>query len=193
MQDPILTPVTAFTNSIYITQLDFDLDSVRDKILDLEAHLPGVHKSNRGGWQSESFGADTVPDFMQPVVDKISRLLWPVYTQMTLAEHPLMSNFWFNVNRQGNTNSVHNHPRCYFSAVWYVNVPNNSGDLVFYRPDMMLDYLPVRDATSPNNFGKYEVYPKNNQLVIFPSYLYHSVTDNCNTQEPRISVAFNFK
>ena len=71
--------------------------------------------------------------------------------------------------------------------------PKNSGDIVFYDPRPAPVYFHP-NAKSPNllNAQVNSVSPKEGLLVLFPSYLDHSVNKNLSNEE-RIVISFNIR
>ena len=69
-----------------------------------------------------------------------------------------------------------------------------SGDLIFHHPsDFSMTYTwddSVISNFKEHNSGAWILPPVENQLVMFPSWLQHSVEDNLSDEE-RISIAFN--
>ena len=111
---------------------------------------------------------------------------------------PKLSGLWFNVNKKGNFNKVHNHlggsVNCSFSAAYYLKTPKNSGKINFTNPD---PYFPMNPFFSKKlkfgncfNSPEYWVVPKEMDLIIFPSSLIHYVEPNLSNEE-RISLSFN--
>ena len=102
---------------------------------------------------------------------------------------------WANVNHAGSHNSVHNHCNSHWSGVYYVKVPQfdpddlpRAGDIMFYDPRGAVNMMmhPGR-----NNDGEaIRVSPIAGHLLIFPSWLYHSVNP-FKSDVVRISIAFN--
>lgn len=165
-------------------------------ILDRRASDPGLKKSNQGGWHSSE-----------------DLLAWPIPQIKTLQER-IIEGFrratartskgqgyqgkiqlaaWANVNEEGHSNEVHNHPQCAWSGIYYVEAaasaqtPEDSGMLHFSDPrggaGMAPDYFGV--------FGKSrEVQPENGRMLLFPSWLNHGVRPYRGKDE-RISIAFN--
>ena len=78
------------------------------------------------------------------------------------------------------------------SGVYYVNMP--SGSLILYHPaENVLEYDWGPDVVSEYvgyNSSLYSLNPTNNTLVLFPSWLSHSVGPNTST-ENRITISFN--
>ena len=69
----------------------------------------------------------------------------------------------------------------------------NSGDIIFYDPRLAPVYTYPK-AVSPNylNAQVNGISPKEGALVLFPSYLDHSVNANLSKEE-RIVISFNLK
>ena len=77
--------------------------------------------------------------------------------------------------------------------MYYPKVPKGEcGDLIFYRDNLMLSYLPsyIVDEWNDLTSGTTTYIPKDSMLLIFPSWFEHSVTANL-TNEDRISISFN--
>lgn len=47
---------------------------------------------------------------------------------------PVVLDCWAVVNGPGASNTVHNHPNCFLSGVYYVEAPPDCGDLFFLDP-----------------------------------------------------------
>ena len=98
---------------------------------------------------------------------------------------------WAIINIGGASNSRHHHGNSDISAAYYVRAPKNCGEIVFYDPRPAPVYFhPL--STKPNslNATQNSVNPVEGGLVLFPSYLDHSVNPNISNEE-RIVVSFN--
>lgn len=97
---------------------------------------------------------------------------------------------WANVSSPGGSHRLHSHPNSLLSGVWFAAVPPGSGQLEFRDPRpsgwLRLD----RQTTTAANAQVIGVDPQEGLLVVFPSWLPHSVATNRGNGE-RISVAFN--
>jgi uncharacterized protein (TIGR02466 family) len=103
-----------------------------------------------------------------------------------------LNGIWINENFTGSLNSKHLHPQSNFSGVYYIKVPENSGDIIFYRDEILYDYLENYKIFNSSEFNISEkIEIKEDDLILFPSFLNHSVEKNLN-KDSRISVAFNF-
>lgn len=104
------------------------------------------------------------------------------------------SGAWINVSSPGNFQEFHNHTSNHFSAVYYVRVPSNSGNIVFRSYDHAGDMfaLPFNINTEKEPaFRTYFVTPKDSALIMFRSNLEHMVQKNRSTDD-RISIALNY-
>ena len=87
----------------------------------------------------------------------------------------LKAGFWFNAMEAGHRTTLHHHDEDdeLLSAVYYIRVPDNSGDLI----------LPEGDR-------KISIQPQAGKMVMFAPSLLHEVTANLGTGL-RLSVGMN--
>ena len=104
-----------------------------------------------------------------------------------------INNMWAIVNTGGSANLRHQHGNSTISGAYYVRAPVNSGDIVFYDPRPAPVYSHP-NTTNPNflNAQVNGVSPKEGALVLFPSFLDHSVNENISSSE-RIVISFNIR
>ena len=104
-----------------------------------------------------------------------------------------INNMWAIINTGGSANLRHQHGNSTISGAYYVRAPENSGDIVFYdpRPAPVYSY-PNIDKPNILNAQVNGVNPKEGALVLFPSYLDHSVNENLSNDE-RIVISFNIR
>jgi len=100
---------------------------------------------------------------------------------------------WFNVAEPNNFQEFHIHPTCHFSSVYYISVPENSGNLLFKSHEANADMFPLPPANKDVIAARkvYPFYPKEQDLIIFRSNLQHMVGMN-QSSEDRITFAMNF-
>jgi len=185
-----LVKLIPFFNPIYISSIDVELSSIEDSILRIKDNELGVSISNAGGWQSRGYHSKEKL-FMSSLISRIDLEVNGVYEDLGISKNPQLGNFWFNVNEKYHYNHQHNHPGSYISAVLYVRAPENCGQIVFDRPDPFHDW--IHDCNpNDNNIAKIFQQPRDNMLLIFPSYIKHYVEMNMS-DSPRISIALNYK
>jgi uncharacterized protein (TIGR02466 family) len=99
----------------------------------------------------------------------------------------LISENWINVAPPGAYQEIHNHSNSLYSGVLYIDVGDNSGDLVLYNQNRLTSILMPPNKLNPS---KFRIKPKNKKLIMFPSWLDHLVTENKSPQD-RISISWN--
>ena len=87
----------------------------------------------------------------------------------------LKAGFWFNAMEAGHRTTLHHHDENdeLLSAVYYIRVPDNSGDLILHDGDR-----------------KVSIQPQEGKLVMFAPNVLHEVAANLGTGL-RLSVAMN--
>jgi len=97
---------------------------------------------------------------------------------------------WINNSKPGDYQEYHIHPTSHFSIIYYVDVPENSGNTIFKgNEESNMFPIPCKEPTQAgSNHWIYE--PKNNDLVIFRSNVYHMVDTN-RSSDNRITISAN--
>ncbi len=101
-----------------------------------------------------------------------------------------ISESWINVYDRGHAQEAHQHANNVISGIYYIQAPPGCSNLMFYSPvaDTMID-PPTREPNRLNSMAVF-VPVKVGRLVLFRSYLRHSVPPN-NATGHRVSLAFN--
>jgi len=97
---------------------------------------------------------------------------------------------WVNLYAPGAAHRAHSHPNNFLSAVYYVRTGPGADSINFHDPRSQAGIIrpPVTELTSANT-DQVVVRVKNGTLLVFPSYLQHSVDANASS-EGRVSVSF---
>ena len=152
----------------------------------------GINKSNIKGWHSKDFNLnDKEPqNFASFLLSYVEQVMVDMNWDM-LKQNVKISNMWAIVNTGGSANLRHQHGNSTISGAYYVRAPESCGDIIFYDPRPAPVYSHP-NATSPNSLNAQVngISPKEGALVLFPSYLDHSVNENLSSSE-RIVVSFN--
>jgi|TARA_B100001093_G_scaffold372521_1_gene357464 uncharacterized protein (TIGR02466 family) len=99
---------------------------------------------------------------------------------------------WINMHDPGDHAPKHHHINSCYSGVYYIQTPYNSGGIVFTKsPSHMEQIFAHPSEGNLWNSSEWEFPTKAGDLILFPSYLTHSVPKN-ESKEKRISVAFNY-
>jgi len=152
----------------------------------------GINKSNVKGWHSKDFNLKQ--NEPQSFISFISPSIEQVMTDMNWEKEKQtikISNMWAIINKGGSTNLRHQHGNSTISGAYYVRAPENCGEIVFYdpRPAPVYSY-PKAINSNLLNAQVNGISPKEGALVLFPSYVDHSVNENKSNEE-RIVISFN--
>ena len=152
----------------------------------------GVTKSNIKGWHSNDFNlTENEPQnfikLISPNIEKVIKDMDWDNKKQTIK----ITSMWAIINTGGSANGRHHHGNSTISGAYYVRAPKNSGDIVFYDPRPAPIYFHPT-AKEPNSLNAMvnSISPSEGGLVMFPSYLDHSVNENLSDEE-RIVISFN--
>jgi len=98
---------------------------------------------------------------------------------------------WVNMYDRGDGQEIHNHANSVVSGIYYVATPEGSGQLLFHSPMADCMYDPPKRATNPMNVPASGLAPKAGTMILFRSWLRHSVMPSTG-EGTRVSIAFNF-
>jgi uncharacterized protein (TIGR02466 family) len=87
---------------------------------------------------------------------------------------------WINYYNKYQYQERHDHVPGYISGVYYLKTNGKDGNLRIHKPNQLMQH------------GQVEYAPKEGRLILFPSWLEHSVRPNM-TNDTRISVSFNLE
>ena len=152
----------------------------------------GIVKSNFKGWHSKNFNLKNKEPkkFIEAIKNNINNSVNSMNWDLDSQSVNIMS-MWAIINEQGAWNQKHHHSNSDISAAYYVDAHDNCGDIVFYDPRPARIYKhPI--AIKPNNLNATvnSIKPEPGLLVLFPSYLEHSVNPNMSNKK-RIVISFN--
>jgi len=172
-----------FSTPVYKKNCSIDLKRLEKKCLNHTTEMESTHKSNIGGYQGHNF-------YDKELFEEIAHSL-PIIEDKPIENVTIFS--WVNVNGYGDYNERHHHDPLsgtFMSGVFYVKVPENSGQIRLYDPRPSI-LLKTKDMIYYNDGNIYHYYePEENFMMMFPSWLEHSVEPN-KSKEKRISIAFN--
>jgi uncharacterized protein (TIGR02466 family) len=165
----------------------------------------GIVISNVGGWHSDTrmldWGGNAAGILCRRIVATADRFTVNIKTPAT-PEHRWSPDMWANVSPPGGSNGFHCHPGAFWSAVYYVDdgyggSPDRDlgGELVLFDPRMPMirmnaPNLRFRRPGQPPDNDEVRFRPASGRIVMFPSWLNHSVLPYKGTGL-RISVAVN--
>jgi len=133
-----------------------------ERVLKLKDYHPNRQMTNRGGWRSDKFINEE--SWIKELREHIEKLCGSTTRR-----------FWVNINGKGHWNEWHTHEYARYGVVFYLQVPKDSGDIVFRKDGI-----------------EYPLTPYPGLLLMIPGKLEHKVLPN-NSEENRISIAANLE
>lgn len=131
-------------------------------VLKLKEYHPSRQMTNRGGWRSDKFL--TEEPWIKALREQVEKICQSASRR-----------FWVNINGRGHWNEWHTHEFRHYACVFYLQVPDDSGDIVFRKDGV-----------------EYSLTPYPGLLIMFPGLLEHKVMPS-NSDELRISIAANLE
>ncbi len=103
-----------------------------------------------------------------------------------------LQNYWIHATPPGELTQHHEHKPALFSGVYYVDKPEDSGDLVFMDVNPYHSFSPrlLPGKSDPITCPEISLEAAEGAMLIFPGWLPHKVPRN-NSPRRRISVSFN--
>ena len=180
----------------------FEIDNYKKINLELSKYIyelyksdkDGVERSNVQGWHSKSFKfeKDNIPsNFVKNIHKYVKKVIINGYGWKYISEKIGVTEMWAIINGKNTYNQLHNHTNSYLSAAYYVKAPEKCGNIQFFDPNEVKKFRhpQVENRTDLSAFG-YSVKPIEGNLLVFPSYLYHSVEKNLSEKD-RVVISFN--
>mgnify|MGYP001207344959 CR=1 FL=1 len=185
---------------------------VDDILTEVEKDSEGKVRSNFGGWHSQDGLENRYDSFKE--LQSIITFCANEYCKSNGFKEGLISyDLWANINEAGDMNAGHHHGSTALAGVYYpaesiiddkisfnytdknpirhgIWDGKNGGSLYFQDPCYGLkNSLAKKDSRTPYTIDCYHTYPVASMLILFPSYLIHTVTPFKETKK-RISISF---
>lgn len=155
-----------------------------------EENLP-IQRSNVAGYHSPEtlHGVSE----LRPLFEYICQLGFKAIADLDFIDCDIaLTSAWLNINDSRQCmNSEHVHGDV-FSGVFYLYAPDGSGKLVLQNPAINHMWDGCQLTSQKNQFTgqSIKIDPVEGNILLFPSYLPHSVETN-NHDKERISISFN--
>lgn len=160
-----------------------NLEETKKEIYRLTTLPSDIKKSNYGGWQSDIHLHENA--VFRPLCDRIGAICAQVFKVKGAKIHQM----WACINKKHDQNLIHSHTNNYnLSGVYYVNVPRDSGEIVFRDPRPGANQAPYRLFKDDGDSEYFT--PSEGTIILFPSYLEHFVLPN-RSDGDRISMSFD--
>ena len=160
-----------------------NIEGMKKEIYRLTDIPSNIIKSNYGGWQSDVHLHEN--SAFKPLCNHIGAVCAQVFKVKGAKLHQM----WACINKRNDQNLIHSHTNNYnLSGVYYLNVPKDSGEIVFRDPRPGANQAPSR-LFKDDGDSEY-LMPFEGLIILFPSYLEHFVLPN-RSDGDRISMSFN--
>ncbi len=126
---------------------------------------------------------DNLPTLREKIMECVSEYLTGI--NVTHSEIVIKES-WINYSSKGGFQNYHIHEGYDVSGVYFCKTNNQDGDLVFLNPSLMNRFHKITSI----EFSKISYTPEVGKLILFPSFLEHSVGINFTDSE-RVSISFN--
>ena len=154
----------------------------------LRRNLPTLNPGD--GWQSEQTLHQR--DEFRDLISCVSNVAKSILRFLRISQEAFeITGCWATVLAKGAIHKTHSHPNNFLSGVYYVRVYPGADTINFHDPRSQTRIIrpPVAELTAENT-DQVVVRVTNGTLLMFPSYLEHSVDTNMSAEE-RISISFN--
>lgn len=154
----------------------------------LRRDLPTLEPGH--GWQSEQ--ALHQRDEFQALVSCVNNAARSILRFLRIGPEALeITGCWATVLATGANHKAHSHPNNFLSGVYYVRIHPGADTINFHDPRSQARVIrPSVVELTAENTDQVVVRATNGTLLMFPSYLEHSVDSNMGAEE-RISISFN--
>ena len=167
-------------------------------LLSLPGRVPGVQKTNIGGWQSD---VDLFERSEPEIALLRTRAYHAVFRYLQAMAPPgsegrfevSIGSAWANLNNKSQSNSPHMHPGVQLSGVYYVADGGSRPDgirLIDPRPQASMVPVPSRWTYGMGEHVRVQAVP--GLFVLFPAWLQHYVVAH-EGDSTRATVSFNVR
>lgn len=181
---------TIFRDFIFSCEPNVSLDKLREESYLIQKEFPNEyeHKKNKS-YMSPNFDKDNSCN--QKEFEKLLNIVCEfAQNELDVRKFNLKLNsywWWLVINEPSGHMRIHTHGRADLIAIFHIDLPEDSGELVLVR----------NDGSSYGNLYKNKPYDNvvnvkygPGRLYLIPGHIWHLVTTN-DSNKDRISVSFN--
>jgi uncharacterized protein (TIGR02466 family) len=188
---------TTFATKIFhkvLPNFEEENKKITNRLYTLKNTTKGLDRSNQLGWHSD-VNIQSYPEFDE-FNKHLKFTLGEIFTfydydpNFELDVH----SFWGNINPKYGYNNTHSHPHCLWSGVYYVQTPENCGNIHFVDPVKPRIHYQAQFRNDKSLLASSSIFyvAEASKLIIFPAYLEHFVKPNMSDTD-RISLSFNIR
>lgn len=182
-QEPDVTISALWPTVVMQSTFVENIEAMKREIYRLTSLPTDIKKSNYGGWQSDIHLQEN------PVFRPLCGYIGAICARVFKVKGAKLHQMWACINKMHDINLIHSHTNNYnLSGVYYLNVPKDSGDIVFRDPRPGANQAPNRLFKDDGDSEYFS--PSAGLILLFPSYLEHFVLPN-RSDGDRISMSFD--
>lgn len=177
------------------------IEPLRQAIQARRQSTPGIARSNILGWHSDTemlnWGGEPAHILARETLQVCARFTSDIVAPQGQSRYEMGMEMWANVSPAGASNQMHAHPGSFWSASFYIDDGGDAQDGFFVAQDprfptprMVAPDLVFMDENGERQMSQHRVRPEPGKLVIFPSWMMHSVRPHRGGRD-RISIAMN--
>ena len=172
-------PTPVWYNDSSIDEIDFE-KIVQECYFQKNLDPAGRAKSNRNGWQSQSFDLSAFNNNTEIIklIKQIENVASQIFNDFgILKKIPAeLGNFWININQPASFNVAHVHSNSVVSGVCYIKSNDQSGNLILHnRSDSEFINKTYTDCNNKSTFSDITYSPIQGRIIFFPGWISHSV------------------
>ena len=176
--------VPLFSSCVTVIQLDEDIKEFKTS----------NEKFKNSGWGSSS---SSINKRVLEKYPKTKKILLDKFKKIALEDYKYENDFiittsWFTKTLKDQSSLMHIHKNSFYSGVYYFDdYTDKSAPIIFHSPlHQFYDFDIVPSNWNVQNSTIWKIKPQKNFLLIFPSYLQHSIEKSIENTT-RYSLAFN--
>lgn len=182
-----------FSIPVYQSKIEFDNNELLNKVLSSELVCTNKNSNCKRTVNQDILLDANYSDLYDKILEKFYDY---VYKQLKLDCKFKCVCSWAVVGNRGSITDNHLHPNSIFSGIYYIKSNKDNGDLIFSVPqthNTISNSVMEMEVTDYNIFNSkvWKFTPHTGDIFIFPSHLYHGVSEN-KSDEIRCGISFNF-
>ena len=179
-----------FPSPVYITKRNSNFDSTEDKEIE-EIIKEGMNDNSFNKTSDNNYIFNTKLYNLKEFCEEHIK----IYVEQVINPKEELDFYitqsWLNVTRPGESHHTHSHPNSIISGVFYVSTEEDD-KIYFYEPASQKSRIEfVINEFNLWNSKSWFIPTERNNLILFPSWLGHSVEPNEKATTDRISLSFN--
>jgi len=182
-----------FSTPLYRSKISIDNQSLFDRISSEKFVDTDNNKFSKRTLNTNLLLEKEYEDIYKLVVSHLNNF---VYKKLNLDCILKCNCSWALIGAKGSVTDLHLHPNAIFSGIYYVKSNKDNGHLHFSVPQSTPTYCSSTVQIESKQFNylnakAYAMEALTGDIFIFPSHMYHNVTENKSSEE-RCAISFNF-